>query len=91
LFYSLAVFVFIYNKCSNVNFKHPKLIVNISNLTFGVYIIHVMVLYIFSNLLPYSKYSGIYIVVLFVSVTVVSFLVSYIISKIPILKKLIKA
>jgi len=89
--YSVSLFLAINNISFNLKENVAKKIVGLSKLTFGVYIIHVMVLYIFSNLLPYSKYSGIYIVVLFVSVTVVSFLVSYIISKIPILKKLIKA
>jgi surface polysaccharide O-acyltransferase-like enzyme len=89
--YSVSVFLALNNIRFNFKEKTAKKLMNLSKLTFGVYIIHVMVLSIYSKLFPYRGYSALYIVVCFAIVVCSSFLVSYVISKIPVLKKMIKA
>jgi len=58
--YSLGVFSAINNIKINFKEKTIRIIVRLSKLTFGVYIIHVMVLSVFDKLLPYSGHSAIY-------------------------------
>lgn len=89
--YSISVFLALNN--ININFKEKtaKKLTTLSKLTFGVYIIHVLVLSVYSILFPYSRYSALYIVVCFAIVVCSSFLISYVISKIPVLKKILKA
>jgi len=89
--YSLGVFLAITNL--KINFKEitARILEKLSQLTFGVYIIHVIVLAIFKKILPYSSHCVIYLLGCFTVVICVSFLVSYILSKIPVLKKIIKA
>lgn len=89
--YSVALFLAINNIKINFKEKAIQIIEKLSKLTFGVYIIHVMVLSMFTKLLPYSNHCAIYIMLRFIIVVCVSFLGSYIISKIPVLKKLIRA
>lgn len=88
--YSVSVFLAINNINWKLKEKSAKKVEALSRLTFGVYIIHILVLGVLSKLFPYNRWCALYIVVCFAIVTCVSFLASYIISKIPILKKLIK-
>ncbi len=64
---------------------------NISKITFGVYLVHILILDTFAKELPYKTNPLLYILIEFVAVTAVSFLVAFIISKIPLIKKIIKA
>lgn len=89
--YSLGVFLAISSIKIIFKEKTNRIIVRLSKLTFGVYIIHVMVLSVFDKLLPYSGHSAIYILFCFIIVVSVSFIGSYIVSKIPILKNVIRA
>ncbi len=89
--YSVSIFLAVQNLKLNLKDKTAKIIVTLSKLTFGVYIIHVMILTLIVKLLPYKQNSLLYIVLTFVAVVVFSFAGSYIISKIPFVKKLIKA
>ena len=97
---NLSVFVFIYSlglflaiNSIKTTFKERTLqtLEKLSKLTFGVYIIHVIVLSFFRKLLPYSGHSAVYLVVCFTAVVCASFIGSYVISKIPVLRKLIRA
>lgn len=89
--YSVGVFLALNNINFNLSEKTAKKLEKLSKLTFGVYIIHVLILDMFIKLFPYSRYGALYIIVSFAVVVFVSFLVSYIVSKIPVLKKIIKA
>lgn len=89
--YSVSVFLALNNMNFNFKEKTAKKLTNLSKLTFGVYLIHVLVISVYSKLFPYSRYSALYIVVSFVIVVCSCFLISYVISKIPVLKKIIKA
>ena len=89
--YSISVFLAINNIDWKLKEKSINRLTKFSKLTFGVYIVHVLVITVYRRLFPYSRYSVLYIVVCFVVVVCSSFFVSYIISKIPVLKKIIKA
>ena len=89
--YSLSVFLAIKNIKINFKEKTIRILAKLSKLTFGVYIIHIMVLTVFGKLLPYSEHSAIYIIFCFICVVSVSFIGSYIVSKTPILKNIIRA
>lgn len=89
--YSVSVFLALNSINFNLKEKNAKKLVLFSKLTFGVYIIHVLVLSIFTKIFPYSNYCVLYIVLRFAIVVCISFFISYIISKIPMLKRIIKA
>lgn len=89
--YSLGVFLAINNIKISFKEKTIRILAKLSKLTFGVYIIHIIVLALFNTLLPYINHSAIYIILCFIIVVSVSFIGSYIISKIPILKNIIRA
>lgn len=86
--YSLGVFTFITNICRNK--VSPKIVEKLSNLTFGVYIIHAIVLKIVGILLSNMHITPITIIAKFLLITLISFAGSYIISKIPVIKKLVR-
>lgn len=89
--YSVSVFLALNNINWNLKEKTAKKVAELSKLTFGVYIIHVLVLFVFKKVFPYSKYCALYIVMCFAIVACGSFFISYVVSKIPVLKKIIKA
>lgn len=89
--YSVSVFLALNNMNFNFKEKTAKKLTNLSKLTFGVYIIHVLVLTVYRKIFPYSRFCALYIVLCFVIVVCCSFLISYIVSQIPVLKKIIKA
>lgn len=89
--YSVSVFLAINHMNIDATEKTAKKLSSISKLTFGVYIIHVLILTIYSKLFHYSQYCGLFIIVKFLIVVCSSFLISYLISKIPVVKKIIKA
>ena len=89
--YSISVFLVLNNINFNFSEKTAKNIVALSKLTFGVYIIHMIFMCLSVKVFPYDGCSAMYIVVRFVIVAFASFFSSYIISKIPLLKKIIKA
>ena len=70
--------------------KGKKYVVALSKLTFGSYIVHILVLTAFETLFPYKNMPALYILVSTVTVVSVSFLISYVLSKIPVLRKIIK-
>ncbi len=89
--YSTSVFLAINNIKLNLTEKTVKRLTRISKLIFGVYIIHIIILSTFTNIFVYDKNPFLYIIMSFVIVLCCSFMASYIISKIPVIKKLIKA
>lgn len=89
--YSVSVFLALNNINWKLKDKTAKKLVHLSKLAFGVYIVHIMCLTVYRELIPYNKYSALYILVCFAAVTFGSFIVSYIVSKVPGLRKLIRA
>lgn len=89
--YSSGVFLAINNVKISFKEKTARILATLSKLSFGVYILHVIVLTAFKALLPYREHGAAYILLCFVTVCAVSFSGSYIVSKIPVLKHLVKA
>ena len=88
--YAISIFIFFWNRYKDRQFtKHKKIIVALSNMTFGVYVIHVAVLYFVGH---YFIGASVFIRVpiCFLVATFTSFGLSYILSKIPIIKVLVK-
>lgn len=73
----------------NMSFKekYRNLIINISSLTLGIYIIHEFIVKYISNF--YDSKNGVYNIGVFIITLVMSYLISYIIKKITYLNKLI--
>lgn len=87
--YSIGVFLF-FNNIKTEKIKAPKLLTALSSLTFGVYIVHIFIETSYRSLIPYSGTPLLYIIVMFIVITLISFLICYIISKIPYVKKIIR-
>lgn len=91
LCYSTAVFVFLFYCFKNKKYseKSIKRITTLSKLTFGVYIMHPMVM-IIENIFINIEIAFIRIPLNWLVAVSVSFIAAYILSKIPVLKKLVK-
>jgi surface polysaccharide O-acyltransferase-like enzyme len=88
--YSVSVFLLLNNITFNFKEKTANTITELSKLSFGTYLVHMLVLNVFKKLFPYSEHFVLYIFVCFATVACSSFLCAYVISKIPFTKKLIK-
>ncbi len=88
--YSVSVFLFVNDIKINVKEKTAKVLVDISNLVFSVYLVHAFVLDGFMKFFVYAGNPLLYILLEFLFVVFVSYIVSYVISKIPLVKKIIK-
>lgn len=91
IIYSVGAFLAINNMCFTLKEKTARILARVSDLTFGVYLIHVLVLRVFSELLSYRGHCLAYILVWFIVSTCCSYLAAYVFSKIPVLRKLIRA
>ncbi len=89
--YSTSVFLLLNNIKFRLKEPVAKGVVLLSKLTFGIYLVHVLVIKFYSMGHPYTNNCVLYIAVYYSVVLGVSFLFSLILSKIPILKNLIKA
>lgn len=88
--YSVAVFVFGNHHFNFKNIKHQKVVLTLSNLTFGVYIVHIAVLTTVDWFTNHLGFHPLRLIINFILTTIISFVGTYIISQIPILKKLIR-
>lgn len=88
LFYTLYILV---NKfINNFNDKIKNFICNCSSLTLGVYLVHVVFLQLYSNYFSVVLNKFLYIPICFFAITFSSFALTYILSKIKYVNKLIK-
>jgi len=100
VFYSIILFIFFKHEIGRINFseKSIKIITKWSSLTFGMYLSHLVIKYILDlelgtsqyklfNIIHYSPVIG--VPILWIILTVLSTLLSYVISITPILKKYI--
>lgn len=90
LIYSVSVFLALCSWKVRLKERTVEKLARISKLTFGVYMIHPILLGLYQKAFPYSQHPAIYILVCFVAVAGSSFLAAYVVSKIPVIKKLIK-
>ena len=89
LIYAVSVFTFCsynYKGSDNKN----KIILHFSKHTFGIYLIHPLILYLFDKFIPCNIFIPAYILIEWLVCLSVSYLISYILSKIPVLKKLVR-
>lgn len=93
------IFVFLYstgafytlNKCAHIKSKKiENIIILLSNLSFGVYIVHLIIRTVFEYTVPYSKMPFLYILIKFLTIYILSLIFTYIASKLPIIKKTIR-
>ncbi len=91
--FSSAVFVFIKSKFSKVQFseKKAKVLSTLSSLTFGVFIIHPFFIEVFRTELPENMAESFKILMFWLIVLTITFALCFVISKIPVLKKLIRS
>jgi surface polysaccharide O-acyltransferase-like enzyme len=83
---AIAIYTFINHRFKNYNSKHSSLIVKISNLTFGVYLIHILFRQFFQNSLGIDSYTigvGIGVPVLSIITFICSLAFTWTINKIP--------
>lgn len=88
--YSASLFLLMNNIKFSFREKTATWMAGLSKLSFGVYIVHVLALDVFRKLLPYRGSCLLYILLYFVVVTCGSFFGVYVMSKIPVMKKLVK-
>lgn len=84
-----AIFVFVHDKAININSNHQKVIINVSKLSFGIYLIHYLIIKIINDNLGLNSSSFnpiLYVPCITISVFMISYLASFIISKIPFAK-----
>ncbi len=90
MIYSVAVFIlFFYLFKERDGGKLSPIITKLSSLTFGTYLVHMIILTFVSEFIN-IKFAPVEMFVIWMVTAVISFALSYIISKIPIVKKLIK-
>ncbi len=87
--FSFAVFEFFRHRFGNAD-KVPEYITGISSLSFGIYIVHPIVLELFceKGFMPSSPL--LYVITLWLITAVLSYLICFVISKIPFIKKIIR-
>lgn len=89
-FYATSVFLFFWYTFKEKTFlRNQQFIVKLSNLSFGVYLIHIAVLYLIGHFLM-GQFILIRIFVGWLGSLGISFGLSYVLSKIPLIKKLIR-
>lgn len=96
---NMNIFIFIYaagvfcliNQLQNISRgKAKNVIILLSKLSFGVYILHPMILTAFNKAVSYNGAPLLYIMGGFWSVCFVSFICCYIVSRLPVVKKIIR-
>jgi len=88
--YGVSIFTFVYQLFKKNEAPLSSFWIKISNLTFGVYLIHCIYLFIFKFISERFDSSVIGIIVTFTGSVLLSFITVFIISKIPVVKKLIR-
>lgn len=83
---TLLVFNFILN--ININNKYRNVIVNISSITFGIYIIHMFLVIELNK--HYNFENGLVNFMCFIFITIISGILSYIIKKVPVIRSIVQ-
>lgn len=90
LLYSVAVFVAVHYLFTKKNITLNSFWLKLSGLTFGVYLIHCIYLFAFKLICKRFHIALLEIVIIFVGSTILSFVTTFVMSKIPLIKKLIR-
>lgn len=83
---TLLVFNFMLN--ININNKYRNMIVNISSITFGIYIIHMFLVIELNKY--YNFENGLVNFMCFIFITIISGILSYIIKKVPVIRSIVQ-
>lgn len=89
-FITTAIFVYVLNHFRDVKVSSRSVILNMSKLSLGVYVIHILVMYVFSTYFKVDSRSfnpSYWILCYTVIVFICSYIISGIIAKIPFLKR----
>ena len=89
---SISIFIFVKNIFSNVNLKEKTyaLVCSVSKLTFGIYLVHVLIIDLFEKVfgLYIGSFNTVLSVMLLIVLTyIISLIITYILNKIPVVKK----
>ncbi len=88
--YSVGVFAFFFYSLSNKKYKrNSSFIMTLSNLTFGVYLIHPYILYLLGKFINTGN-ALTQVPLNWITATIISFIIVFLMSKIPLLKKLVR-
>lgn len=87
--YAVALFALI--TWEGQNLRPNNLLTRLSGLSFGVYIIHVEIQQLYKQFIPYNGGALGYILVQWAVVTAVSFAAAWVLSRIPLLKRSVRA
>lgn len=88
--YAVALFALI--AWEGQSLRPNNLLTRLSGLSFGVYIVHVEIQQLYKQFIPYENGNAlVYILVQWVAVTAVSFAAAWVLSKIPLLKRSVRA
>lgn len=93
LFMAVAIFTFLFNRYHGQSHAHRSTVAALSRCTLGIYLVHVLVLNVFSDLLgvdSYTLHPVLGIPLLSLVVFALSLLVTVILLRIPIMKKLVQ-
>lgn len=88
--YGIAVFIFLYNLLKRKNITSCEVVLKLSSFTFGVYLIHPVFLFGLKIIIHDIGPAPVDTVLIFICATLLSFFSIFVISKIPIIKKLIR-
>lgn len=88
--YAVALFALI--AWEGQSLKSSTLLTQLSALSFGVYIVHVEIQQLYKLFVPYTSGNAlVYILIQWLAVTAVSFAAAWVLSKIPLLKRSVRA
>ena len=88
--YSAAIFLFIYRLNIDFGEKSKKIIVWLSKLSFGVYIVHPIIQSLVEYIFKGFKMPILYLIISVITIYIVTLIICFLISKTPLLKRLIR-
>ncbi len=89
--YSASVFLALTRLKVSVTEKVGRHLANASKLTLGVYLVHILILDLIKKYFAYTSHPILYVVATYILTLCTSFLFCFALSKIPLIKKIIKA
>lgn len=91
-FISVAVFILVFQHCKRINNAFCSLVIFLSKMSLGVYVMHILVMHIFSTYFGIDSRSfhpAYWLILYSIIIFAVSYLISWIMSIIPFLKRMV--
>ena len=92
LIQGIAIFVFFKDKFKSLSLQWSRIIVRLSNYSFGIYLVHPLIMYLCTNLLGFSPsafYVAWFVPVYSVFIFVLSYLLVKLVSMVPFMRKFV--